>query len=993
MNTTLQPYLQPELANLSKTIALASKANNLANYTAQLDLITNRVLPMLAKAEDRYGNNSTKNNKFKVKPLLHDLKQNKSENITAEHRNTYIHREQAILNCLPQMGKANGVIANNRVLDNKRLYEARINSSDINAQNQQGITRLMVASATTFSLEYVINLLNNGTKIDLQDQEGNTALIWAIKSLALVSQQYREKLHYLKKWKSASELWINGAMSTDRARENPSEHREKTLKEARDKTFEEVKINIDLFPTQRKDKAILQIINTLIGRGASVTLTGTGGFSSVMLAVIGNELTLLEKLLKNKANADLQNDAGETALHLAVKYKTCWRIVESLLLYATDINKKNKKGQTSFMLAVQRGKWDIIAILLAKGVDLTETDTLGWTVLMHAVNCGELKMVDYLLKRGADVGFMNADNITALLIAEENKDNDIIELLNTHLSDLSSRTPQQATLTTQSILPTLTPARDSDDNKRRKRTEDHIAPTFQHNVTRKKKHNANKRHAPEEKRSNFHESLIWHDIIKSHIRKLTASNNKVKNPFIDQTRQSCLQTVNGAKNIAVSAIELEKNYINFCAEIGNSSNAQNHDGISDLMMQAATSYSNAGFVKPMIKNDGADVNLRDNENNTALMWAVKSFLEMNEEKERNKHQLQKLTLGKVNHKDYYLRFRPEEEQPQGLRCDDIICDETACEEDIFDVAKPKRLFGKAKIAANNALLNIIDKSFKLDNLHCTDMSCEESYMAVLNSDTSEYRKTPCGETDRSDDPLHEINCHLAVKKEIIGSLLDNGADSDLTGTEGFSPLMMTVIKNDLSTFMQLIARGANSELTNNKGETALHLAIKYSTDQNIINLLIVLAKNINVKDNNNQTPFMIASFRGKQDVMELLIQKGADMNQADHQGWTALMHGINCNNEKIVKYLIDKGAEINFHTSCSKSALMIALEKRNKNMAQLLFTAGANIKAEERDYFESLTIKNIHKGSAALDSETSKENKDQSTGQTFTADHNQTMTD
>ncbi|QWA09333.1 ankyrin repeat domain-containing protein [Sodalis ligni] len=321
---------------------------------------------------------------------MHDLK-NKSENITAEHRNAYIHRKQAILSCLPQMGKANGVIANNRVFDNKRLYEARINSSDINAQNQHGITRLMVASATTYSLEYVINLLNNGTKIDLQDQEGNTALIWAIKSLALVGQQYRKKLRYLKKWKSASELWINAAMSTDRARENPSERREKKLKSARDKTFEEVKINIDLFPTQRKDKAILQIIHTLIGHGASVTLTGTGSFSAVMLAVISNELTLLEKLLKNKANADLQNNAGETALHLAVKYNTCWRIVELLLLYATDINKKDKKGQTPFMLAVQRGKWDIIAIMLAKGVDLTETDTLGWTVLMHAVNCGELK--------------------------------------------------------------------------------------------------------------------------------------------------------------------------------------------------------------------------------------------------------------------------------------------------------------------------------------------------------------------------------------------------------------------------------------------------------------------------------------------------------------------------------------------------------------------------------------------------------------------------
>ncbi len=958
MNTTLQPYIRLELANVSQPIVLVSKGNNLANYTEQLDLIANKVLPMLAKAEARYGNSSAENNKLKEKPLLREFIT--SNNTTAEHPRGYIYIKQSRLNCMPQMGKANSVAANSPALDNKRLYEARIDSSDINAQDHYGITRLMVTSATSYSIEYITKLLKNGTLINLQDQEGNTALTWALKSLALVSQQYKDKLRYLKKWKRASELWIKSAASTknmsERARVNSSEASVEALKAASVNAFDELKINIGLFSTQRKDKETLQIIHTLIDKGANIDLTGTGGLSPIMFAVIGNELNLLEKLIKNRANADLQNDAGETALHLAVKYKTCWRIVELLLLYTTDINKKDIQGQTPFMLAVHRGKRDIMTILLAKGVDLNDMDALGWTVLMHAVNCGDLKMVGYLIKRGADVSFVNADSITALTIAQKNKDHKLVELLMAHTPDLSVEKQQQSTLTAQIIQSENSTTKNIDGTVRRQGASNNTAKTQENKVAYKNHHKIEKRHAHERNKNSFYQNLVWHDIIKKHIARLPAINNKVKNPFNDQTRRACLHTVNRVKNIAVSTIELGNNYMAFFDEIGNSSNAQNHDGISDLMMHAATSYSNADFVTPMIKDRGANVNLQDKENNTALMWAVKSLLEMNEEKERNKHHLLKSAREKLDYKDYYLSFRPEEEHPLELHCDDIVCDETACEDSIGEAFASNKLTGRQQDAANKALFNIIDRSIKLDNMHCTNMSCEESYLAVMNSDTSEYKKTPCDNAGRNDDPLHDINCRLEVKKAIVASLLDNGADSDLTGTEGFSPLMMTVIKNDLSAFMQLMASGANIELTNHEGETALHLAIKYSTNQNIINLLIALTKNINAKDNNNQTPFMIASFRGKQDVMELLVQKGVDINQADIKGWTALMHGVNCNNEQVVRYLLDKGVEVNLPTACPESALMIALEKGNKKMAQLLFNAGANINEEERDRLESLTI-------------------------------------
>lgn len=86
------------------------------------------------------------------------------------------------------------------------------------------------------------------------------------------------------------------------------------------------------------------------------------------------------------------------------------------------------------------------------------------------------------------------------------------------------------------------------------------------------------------------------------------------------------------------------------------------------------------------------------------------------------------------------------------------------------------------------------------------------------------------------DELGRIALHLADNPKIAGLLIENGADINLTDTEGNTALMFAVRADNLQTVHFFIGKGVSLNAKNKNGETALQLA-KAQENRKIINEL------------------------------------------------------------------------------------------------------------------------------------------------------------
>jgi len=122
------------------------------------------------------------------------------------------------------------------------------------------------------------------------------------------------------------------------------------------------------------------------------------------------------------------NSYGDTTYHLAVKYS-----VEELGFYIeeTDYNggTANSDQDTPLLIAVKSGQAGWVP-LLASYDDINQQNSMGWTPLMFAVDFGFADIVSELVDAGADTEIQNEQGNTAISIAEEWGNEEVLEALN-----------------------------------------------------------------------------------------------------------------------------------------------------------------------------------------------------------------------------------------------------------------------------------------------------------------------------------------------------------------------------------------------------------------------------------------------------------------------------------------------------------------------------------------------------------------------------------
>jgi uncharacterized protein len=76
--------------------------------------------------------------------------------------------------------------------------------------------------------------------------------------------------------------------------------------------------------------------------------------------------------------------------------------VRQLLRSGTDVDARDRYGQTALMLAAHHGHLEIVELLLAAGADLDVTAKYHLTALMLAIVAGHAEVARTLARAGAD---------------------------------------------------------------------------------------------------------------------------------------------------------------------------------------------------------------------------------------------------------------------------------------------------------------------------------------------------------------------------------------------------------------------------------------------------------------------------------------------------------------------------------------------------------------------------------------------------------------
>ena len=174
---------------------------------------------------------------------------------------------------------------------------------------------------------------------------------------------------------------------------------------------------------------------------------------------------------------------------------------------------------------------------------------------------------------------------------------------------------------------------------------------------------------------------------------------------------------------------------------------------------------------------------------------------------------------------------------------------------------------------------------------------------------------------------------------IVDILLNNGADIDLKNRDGYSALMVAILKSKQETATLLVERGANLNLTTYHRDTALMLTARTGNIQ-IARLLLDRGASIDHQNYTGETCLIAACREQHREISKLLIERNANVNLHDDRGISAVFleaktipgrsRRINSGEPtfQMIELLLGKGAEVNCISEEGKSALNLLEENR-----------------------------------------------------------------
>ena len=239
--------------------------------------------------------------------------------------------------------------------------------------------------------------------------------------------------------------------------------------------------------------------------------------------------------------------------------------------------------------------------------------------------------------------------------------------------------------------------------------------------------------------------------------------------------------------------------------------------------------------------------------------------------------------------------------------------------------------------------------------HCVGVDVRDSdgqaplHMAVCNAlpEVARMIIEQGGDVNAQDNnewtPLHQaIDAYPLFnekKLEIMGLLLDHGADPEAKNSNHNTLLHLAACNGQLAAVRLLIEHGAIVDVKNKDGWTPLHEA-SWRGYVDITRLLLEHGAIVDVNDQHSWTPLHEASSKGHVDIAQLLLEHGAIVDVKDRHSWTPL-HASSRGYVDITRLLLKHGATVDVKDRNLWTPLHGASKKGYVDISRLLLEHGA----------------------------------------------------
>jgi ankyrin repeat protein len=198
-----------------------------------------------------------------------------------------------------------------------------------------------------------------------------------------------------------------------------------------------------------------------------------------------------------------------------------------------------------------------------------------------------------------------------------------------------------------------------------------------------------------------------------------------------------------------------------------------------------------------------------------------------------------------------------------------------------------------------------------------------------------------------------------------GQLIKSGANVNLRGNFGNTPLIVAVKYCDYNMVKLLIDNGADPNIKNVHSDSALTICAKRQFDgndrgvnENIAAILLRSGAEVNVKNEYAETPLLNALTNGNLKIGEMLINSGADIYQVNPEGLSLMQLAISYAYREgidfeFVKLLARNGVDINAQYKNGDLPVKQALRMGHKLVYDWLIENGAMIDPAEKAQIEA----------------------------------------
>ena len=136
---------------------------------------------------------------------------------------------------------------------------------------------------------------------------------------------------------------------------------------------------------------------------AGAPIHGAGGSGRVVDAAKAGDFAAVKVLIAQKADVNVPEADGMTALHWAVRANDL-TTVQMLIRAGANVNAASRYGLTPLLFAAQNGEPKVVAALVKAGANPNAAMPEGETPLMAAARTGNVDSIKLLVETGAKVG-------------------------------------------------------------------------------------------------------------------------------------------------------------------------------------------------------------------------------------------------------------------------------------------------------------------------------------------------------------------------------------------------------------------------------------------------------------------------------------------------------------------------------------------------------------------------------------------------------------